>query len=174
MSPLRNDGAAPRGAPDRIRLIRGSLLFIVLGVWVSFAYRAFGDRLPPDSVEEFKQALKQEVLASDEPAASTPEPAPKRKAPARRTPKHPLIIIAQSPDKTAAEAGLTRWKEKHPEAATHLAEDDILIDRMRGSATIWYRIRVNLRNVPEVDRPTQQTPDPDEDPPRAWREGLKS
>ena len=33
-----------------------------------------------------------------------PEPAPKtRKAPAKRTPKHPLIIVAQSPDKTAAE-----------------------------------------------------------------------
>jgi bifunctional non-homologous end joining protein LigD len=117
-----------------------------------------------------KQALKQEVLASDEPAASTPEPAPKRKAPARRTPKHPLIIVAQSPDKTAAEAGLTRWKEKHPEAAAHLTEDDILIDRMRGSAYVWYRIRINLRHVPEDQRPQQETPDPDDDPTRAWRE----
>ncbi len=93
------------------------------------------------------------------------EPAPKpRKAPARRTPKHPLIIVAQSPDKAAAEAGLARWKETHPEAARHLAEDDILIDRMRGSSSIWYRIRINLRHVPEEIRPTQQTPDPDDDP----------
>jgi bifunctional non-homologous end joining protein LigD len=113
-----------------------------------------------------KQALKQEN-ASDEPA---PEPTHKRKAPARRTPKHPLITIAQSPDKAAAEAGLTRWKEKHPEAAQHLAEDDILIDRMRGSSAIWYRIRINLRHIPEDQRPQQQTPDPDDDPTRSWRE----
>jgi hypothetical protein len=41
---------------------------------------------------------------------------------------------------------------------------------MRGSATIWYRIRVNLRNVPEAERPLQATPEPDDDPTRAWRE----
>ncbi len=87
-----------------------------------------------------------------------------------RTPKHPLITIAQSPDKAAAEAGLTRWREQHPEAAAHLTEDDILTDRMRGSAYVWYRIRVNLRHIPEPQRPTQQTPDPDDDPTRAWRE----
>ncbi len=116
-----------------------------------------------------KQALKQEA-ASDDPAESQPAPTPKRKAPARRTPKHPLITIAQSPDKAAAEAGLERWKATHPQAAQHLAEDDILVDRMRGSSAIWYRIRINLRHVPEDQRPPQQTPDPDDDPTRAWRE----
>ena len=107
--------------------------------------------------------------ASSETEASTPKSTP-RKTPTRRTPKHPLIIVAQSPDKAAAEAGLARWKEKHPEAAAQLAEDDILIDRMRGSSAIWYRIRLNLRNVPEDQRPAQSTPDPDDDPTRAWRE----
>jgi len=101
-------------------------------------------------------------------APTTPKPT--RKTPTKRTPKHPLIIIAQSTDKSAAEAGLDRWKEAHPEVAQHLAVDDILIDRMRGSSTIWYRIRINLRHVPEDQRPTQQTPDPDDDPTRAWRE----
>jgi bifunctional non-homologous end joining protein LigD len=86
-----------------------------------------------------------------------------------RASKQPLLTIAQSPDKLAAEAGLERWKLAHPEAAAHLAVDDVLVDRMRGASTIWYRIRVNLRHVPEVHRPTQQTPDPD-DPTRAWRE----
>jgi hypothetical protein len=43
---------------------------------------------------------------------------------------------------------------------------------MRGSASIWYRIRVNLRNVPEADRPPQSTPDPDDDPTRTWKEAL--
>jgi DNA ligase D-like protein (predicted polymerase) len=101
----------------------------------------------------------------------SPEPAPKpaRKAPARRTPAHPLLIIAHSPEKQAALAGLERWKQANPEAAKHLAEDDILTDRMRGSAQTWYRIRVNLRNVPESARPTQQKPDPDDDPTRAWK-----
>jgi bifunctional non-homologous end joining protein LigD len=92
------------------------------------------------------------------------------KPPAKRTPKHPLITIAQSPDKSAALAGLERWKQAHPIPAAHLAEDDILIDRMRGSATIWYRIRLNLRNIPEDQRPAQATPDPDDDPTRHWRQ----
>ena len=90
--------------------------------------------------------------------------------PRGRTSKHPLITIANSPDKALALQGLARWKAAHPEAATLLAEDDILIDRMRGSAYIWYRIRLNLRHIPEPDRPPQQTPDPDDDPTRAWRE----
>ncbi|MGI4828739.1 MAG: DNA polymerase domain-containing protein [Janthinobacterium lividum] len=89
-----------------------------------------------------------------------------RKTPARRTSKFPLITVAQSPDKDAANAGLERWKAAHPEAAALLAEDDVLVDRMRGSAYIWYRIRLNLRNVPEDRRPAQATPDPDDDPTR--------
>jgi hypothetical protein len=104
-----------------------------------------------------------------EESSVTADPAP-TKAPRRRTPKAPLLTIAQSPDKSAAESGLARWKEKHPVAAAHLAPDDVLTDRMRGASTIWYRIRVNLRNVPEDQRPMEQTPDPDDDPTRAWRE----
>ena len=82
----------------------------------------------------------------------------------------PLIVIAQSSDKAAAEAGLERWKQKHPEAAKLLAADDVLVDRMRGTAYVWYRIRVNLRHVPEELRPAQGVPDPDEDPTRDWKE----
>jgi hypothetical protein len=88
----------------------------------------------------------------------------------RRRPTMPLIVIAQSSDKNAAEAGLERWKQGHPEAAALLAADDVLVDRMRGSAYVWYRIRVNLRNVPEAMRPAQGVPDPDDDPTRARRE----
>ena len=95
-------------------------------------------------------------------AESEASPAPKKS----RTPKHPLLTIAQSPDKSAAEAGLERWRSAHPSAAAHLAPDDVMIDRMRGSSTIWYRIRVNLRNVPEGERPPQAMPDPDDDPTR--------
>jgi bifunctional non-homologous end joining protein LigD len=87
-----------------------------------------------------------------------------------RRPTMPLIVVAQSPDKAAAEAGLERWKQRHAEAAALLAADDVLVDRMRGSAYVWYRIRVNLRLVPEALRPAQGMPDPDDDPTRAWRE----
>jgi DNA ligase D-like protein (predicted polymerase) len=84
----------------------------------------------------------------------------------RRQPTMPLIVIAQSSDKAAAEAGLERWRAKHPAAATLLAPDDVLVDRMRGSSYVWYRIRVNLRHVPKDARPAQGVPDPDDDPTR--------
>jgi DNA ligase D-like protein (predicted polymerase) len=86
----------------------------------------------------------------------------------RRT-KMPLLVVANSPDKAAALAGLERWKSTHTEAAAHLAEDDVLVDTMRGRSSTWTRIRVNLRHVPEAQRPPQETPDPDDDPTREWR-----
>jgi bifunctional non-homologous end joining protein LigD len=84
--------------------------------------------------------------------------------------KMPLIVVANSPDKGAALDGLERWKARHPDAAAHLAVDDVLVDSMRGRSSTWTRIRVNLRHVPEEIRPPQATPDPDDDPTREWRE----
>jgi bifunctional non-homologous end joining protein LigD len=83
--------------------------------------------------------------------------------------KMPLIVVANSPSKDAALAGLDRWKSGHPEAAALLAIDDVLVDSMRGRSSTWTRIRVNLRHVPEEMRPAQETPDPDDDPTREWR-----
>jgi DNA ligase D-like protein (predicted polymerase) len=83
----------------------------------------------------------------------------------------PLIVIAKSPDRAAALAGLERWKLRHPEAASHLAVDDVLVDSMRGRSSTWTRIRVNLRNVPEAIRPPEGPPDPDDDPTRHFRDG---
>jgi hypothetical protein len=98
--------------------------------------------------------------------AKTPASRAPAKAPRKRTPRYPLVTVANSPDKVAAEDGLGRWKQRHPEAAAYLAVDDVLLDRMRGSSAIWYRIRVNLRHVPEERRPAQEQPDPDDDPTR--------
>jgi hypothetical protein len=81
----------------------------------------------------------------------------------------PLITIANSPDKEAALAGLEKWKSKHTEVARLLAVDDVLVDSMRGRSSTWTRIRVNLRNIAEEQRPSQETPDPDDDPTREWR-----
>ena len=85
----------------------------------------------------------------------------------------PLIVVANSPDKAAALAGLERWKNKHSEVAALLAADDVLVDSMRGRSSTWTRIRVNLRHVPEALRPPQETPDPDDDPTREWRQWRK-
>jgi len=79
-------------------------------------------------------------------------------------PKMPLIVVANSQNKDDALAGLERWKARHPEAALHLAVDDVLIDAMRGRFSTWTRIRLNLRHVPEDQRPPQETPDPDAAP----------
>lgn len=83
--------------------------------------------------------------------------------------KMPLVVVANSPDKDAALAGLERWRAAHAEAAKYLAADDVLVDSMRGRSSTWTRIRVNLRHVPEEMRPSQETPDPDDDPTREWR-----
>ena len=93
-----------------------------------------------------------------------------KKTEAKSRSKMPLIVVANSPHKDAALAGLERWKARHPDAASRLAVDDVLVDSMRGRSSTWTRIRVNLRNVPENIRPSQETPDPDDDPTRAWRE----
>jgi len=87
--------------------------------------------------------------------------------------KHPLVVIANSPSKEAALAGLERWKVRHPDAAAHLAIDDVLVDAMRGRSSTWTRVRVNLRHVPEATRPPQETPDPDDDPTREWRSATR-
>jgi DNA ligase D-like protein (predicted polymerase) len=84
--------------------------------------------------------------------------------------KMPLLIIANSPDREAALAGFERWKKKYRKVAKLLTVEDVLIDSMRGRSSTWTRIRVNLRNVPEKLRPPQETPDPDDDPTREWRE----
>jgi bifunctional non-homologous end joining protein LigD len=106
-----------------------------------------------------------------------PRVAPSRaKSAAKKAPrtKMPLIVVANSPDKDAALAGLERWKSKNAQVAALLAVDDVLVDSMRGTSSTWTRIRVNLRHVPEEQRPAQASPDPDDDPTREWRSGRAS
>jgi len=105
-----------------------------------------------------------------------PRVAPSRTRGAAKRPrqKMPLVVVAKSPSRDAALAGLERWKARHPAAAERLAAADVLVDSMRGRSSTWTRIRVNLRNVPEPLRPPQEPPDPDDDPTRAWRERRKT
>ena len=104
-------------------------------------------------------------------SGEAPRVAPSRvKKPTKKSrTRMPLLIIANSPNKDAALAGLEKWKTKYPDVAKLLEIDDVLIDSMRGRSSTWTRIRVNLRHVPEASRPPQETPDPDYDPTREWR-----
>jgi bifunctional non-homologous end joining protein LigD len=87
--------------------------------------------------------------------------------------KLPLVVVANSPDKSAALGGLERWKVKHAGVVGFLAPEDVLVDSMRGRSSTWTRIRINLQHVPADLRPPQEAPDPDDDPTREWREWSK-
>src|SRR6201993_4165698 len=153
-------------------------------------FQAIGD--PHADMDAAPGSLERllELAAKDEAAGLGDAPWPphfrkmageaKRVAPSRakttsktsRT-RMPLLVIANSPSKDAALAGLERWKSRHPQISEFLAPDDVLVDSMRGRSSTWTRIRVNLRHVPDAVRPAQETPDPDDDPTREWRGSRK-
>ena len=92
----------------------------------------------------------------------------------RRARRMPLIVVANSPNKEAALAGLERWKARHR--------------RGRRAARRRRRAgRLDARPLVDVDaharepapragdaRPPPETPDPDDDPTREWRRGACS
>jgi DNA ligase D-like protein (predicted polymerase) len=93
---------------------------------------------------------------------------PPRVQPSKRK-TMPLHVVAKAARKEDALSGLERWKGRHPEAASYIKEEDVLVDAMRGRYKTWTRIRVNLRNVPKDKRPPVEPPDPDYDPWGEWR-----
>lgn len=82
----------------------------------------------------------------------------------RRQSTMPLIEIARARTKDEALAALETWKARHPGVVAQLSPADILVDGMRGSSSLWYRIRVNLQHVAEPDRPAQEHLEVDYDP----------
>jgi hypothetical protein len=83
----------------------------------------------------------------------------------------PLIEVARAASEAEAQAGLERWRERHPEIWPLLEPADILVDKMRGRSSTWTRIRLNLRHVPEADRPPQEALEVDYDPWAGQRPG---
>ena len=79
----------------------------------------------------------------------------------RRVPAHPLIEVARARKKDDALALLEQWKSEHKEVAALLEPADVLVDSMRGRYTTWTRVRINLKNVPEAQRPPPVEPDPE-------------
>jgi bifunctional non-homologous end joining protein LigD len=82
----------------------------------------------------------------------------------RRQSTMPLIEIARTETKPEALEALERWKAKHAEVVAALTPADVLVDGMRGSSSLWYRVRVNLQHVPEAERPEQGELEADYDP----------
>jgi bifunctional non-homologous end joining protein LigD len=82
----------------------------------------------------------------------------------RRRSTMPLIEVARAQTKDEAMAGLERWKSRHHDVWPLLEPADVLIDAMRGRSSVWYRIRLNLRHVPESQRPPQEPLEVDYDP----------
>jgi bifunctional non-homologous end joining protein LigD len=97
---------------------------------------------------------------------------PRRVQPSKRK-DLPVVTVAKAAKKEDALDGLRRWKERHPEAAAHLEEADVLVDAMRGRYTTWTRVRLNLRHVPKDQRPEAEPPDPDYDPWKEMREKMR-
>jgi DNA ligase D-like protein (predicted polymerase) len=133
----------------------------------------FGDApWPPHFVKQAGEPARVQLSRrrrEDRPAApkgEVPPPAPgKTVGPTgRRRTTMPLIEIARAASEAEARAGLERWRTRHAEIWSHLAPSDILVDSMRGRNTTWTRIRINLRNVPESERPAQETLEVDYDP----------
>jgi hypothetical protein len=76
----------------------------------------------------------------------------------------PLVEIARAATREEAMEGLDRWRARHRDVWGYLAPEDVLVDAMRGRYTTWTRIRLNLRHVPEDERPPQEPLEIDYDP----------
>jgi bifunctional non-homologous end joining protein LigD len=111
------------------------------------------------------------VTAEGQAGGHVPPPAPgKTVGPTgRRHTTMPLIEIARAKTEAEARAGLERWRSRHQVVWAHLAPADILVDSMRGRNSTWTRIRINLKNVPESERPEQEPLEVDYDPWVEWQ-----
>jgi DNA ligase D-like protein (predicted polymerase) len=117
----------------------------------------------PDSLEPL---LELSARHEAEGQGDAPWPPHYRKAPGepKRAPrstahgKAPLIEIARAERETDALAAAQAWKARHPRVAEHLEPADVLVDRMRGSSSLWYRVRINLTHVPPRLRPKGTPP----------------
>jgi bifunctional non-homologous end joining protein LigD len=147
---VKQAGEPPRVQPSRKRRADAD-----------YAGRGVAGGPPPEVAAERAAA----VAAGDRNAGLPTEWAGTRPTPTgRRKSSIPVIEISRAAKKAEALEGLERWKARHPKAASALEEADVLVDGMRGRATLWYRVRVNLSHVPEADRPAQEPLDPDYDP----------
>ena len=67
-------------------------------------------------------------------------------------------------DQGRGDGGPGALEGQAPEVWPQLEPADVLVDAMRGRSSLWYRIRLNLRHVPEAERPPQEPLEVDYDP----------
>jgi bifunctional non-homologous end joining protein LigD len=148
-TPLEGD-EVPRSHPER---------FTVPTVLERFAER--GD--PHAGIDDAAGGLDA-LLALAEELGPAEKPPRAGDGSGRRQSTMPLIEIARAKTKPEALEGLERWNSRHPDVVAKLEPAAVLVDGMRGSGSLWYRIRVNLQHVPEDERPAQEPLEVDYDP----------
>jgi hypothetical protein len=136
---------------------------------------------PWAAIDESPRSIDQllQLAARDEAAGMPDAPWPPhfqkqegeapRVQPSRRRSLHPLIEVARAETEAEALAALERWKLRHAGVVPYLQPPDVMVDSMRGRSSTWTRIRVNLRNVPEGERPRQEELESSYDPWQALR-----
>ena len=129
------------------------------------ATRGTGSGPPAGSLEPLL-ALAERLGPAEKPprGSGTPD--------GRRRSTMPLVEVARTKTKPEALEALERWKAGHPDVVALLEPADVLVDGMRGSSSVWYRVRVNLQHVPEADRPEQGPLEADYDPWVRMRERM--
>jgi DNA ligase D-like protein (predicted polymerase) len=124
---------------------------------------------PPQYEKQPGEAPRVQPSRARKGTVAEPAPGKRSGASGRRRSTMPLIEIARAETEDEAMEGLERWKQRHPDVWPLLGPEDLLIDAMRGRSSTWTRIRLNLKNVPEDQRPPQEPLEVDYDP---W-EGLE-
>ncbi|RXZ51207.1 DNA polymerase domain-containing protein [Agromyces fucosus] len=131
---------------------------------VATVLERFADRGDPAAGIDDAVGSLDRLLALAEELGPAEKPPKSSDGSGRRASTMPLIEIARAETKPEALEGLERWKARHSAVAAHLHPADVLVDGMRGSSSLWYRIRVNLQHVPEELRPEQEPLEIDYDP----------
>ncbi|MDZ8170886.1 non-homologous end-joining DNA ligase [Microbacterium xanthum] len=122
-------------------------------VTVPERFAAIGD--PHAAIDETPGDLAALLALADE--MGPPDKPPRLKdGSGRRSSSMPLIEVARTETRREAEAAFETWRTRHPRAAAQLHAADVLLDGMRGSSSLWYRVRVNLQHVEDADRPPQE------------------
>jgi bifunctional non-homologous end joining protein LigD len=133
--------------------------FTILTVPARFV--AIGD--PHEGIDSAVGSLKS-LLALAEEMGPAEKPPRGSDGSGRRASMMPLIEVARTKTKPEALDALEEWQRRNPEASAMLHPADILVDGMRGSSSLWYRVRVNLQHVPDATRPPQEALIADYDP----------
>ncbi|MDN3495780.1 non-homologous end-joining DNA ligase [Planococcus sp. APC 4015] len=142
---------------DEVRLRRPEEFTVLT---VPGRYAENGD--PHEGIDDAVGTLDGLLRLADE--LGPAEKAPRSGADGRRQSTMPLIEVARTKTKPEALDALEVWKSGHPSVESQLHPADVMIDGMRGSSSLWYRVRVNLQHVVEAERPPQEALIADYDP----------